>query len=571
MPRTTTPHILVVDDEEVIVSLVRDCLTEDGFQVSVASCGADAELLLNAEPFDLLVSDIRMPDFDGIELLRRAKKIQPEIGAIFMTGYANVETAKDAITEGALDYLRKPFNIAEIRSAVSRALTRLSSREDQSAHAELDRISSLTRMMQGVSDLATLMRTSLSFALLQCEFTRGAAVYWSPTDCALARISTEDGDTSGATVQIVRMSKNPLEDLSLSYPELEHDYFVSPQIDAHPLASFSGDERILEIISPDWMAPGELILNFCIRRGSRLCGFYLIPVKPEEMETMQAKFKFMSLTARQTALSVENLILLEESREAYRKLQDLQEKTITLETMAVRGEIAAQIGHEMKNFLGVIYGNVSLLDTHLKRGSLEGLPKYVDAIINNLDKMKSFTSELMSESKMIKSKTRIAIGGQIEELVTFMRPQKRFEGVMIDFAKPKKDVLIDTDPKLFQQLMYNILNNAADACREQPDPCIGISVAENINNGTCVVSISDNGCGVDTSLLGGHFDKKYTSKVDGHGFGLHICKQIMDSHKGSFKFDSAPDAGATVSLTFPLPDAATTPNQSPQPSHANQR
>ncbi len=570
MPRTPVPHILVVDDEEVIVSLVRDCLSEDGYQVSVASCGADAELLLNAESFDLLVSDIRMPDFDGIELLRRAKKIHPDIGAIFMTGYANVESAKDAITEGALDYLRKPFNIAEIRSAVSRALTRLSTREDQSAHAELDRISSLTRMMQGVSDLAALMRTSLSFALLQCEFTRGAAVYWSPTENALARISTENGDTSGSTIHIVRLSKNPLENLSLSYPELEHDYFVSPEADAHPLVSFSGDERIREIISPSWMRPDEMMLNFCIRRSSRLCGFYLIPVKPDDMEAMQARFKFISLTARQTALSVENLILLEESRESFRKLQDLQEKTITLETMAVRGEIAAQIGHEMKNFLGVIYGNVSLLDTHLKRGAVDGLPKYVDAIIDNLDKMKSFTSELMSESKLIKSKTRIEIGGQIEELVNFMRPQKRFQGVLIDFTKPKKDALIDTDQKLFQQLMYNILNNAADACREQPEPCIGISVTENIKDRTCVISIVDNGCGIDTALLGGHFDKKYTSKVDGHGFGLNICKQIMESHKGAFRLDSAPDSGATVTLTFPLPGATTAPSRNPHTSHANQ-
>lgn len=554
MTRHPAPHILVVDDEDIIVSLVRDCLTEEGYDVSVASCGAGAESLLKSESIDLLVTDIRMPDFDGIELLRRAKKYHPEIGAIFMTGYANVESAKDAITEGALDYLRKPFDIAEIRSAVSKALARLDARQKQSSNAELDRISSLTRMMQGVPDLAALMGASLGFALLQCEFTRGAAVYWAPVENALAQISTDNGDTSDVVINYVRLSENPLENLSLSFPEFEGDYFVSPAV--HPLASFTGDERIREIVSPSWLQPGEKLLNFCIRHSSRLCGFYLIPVKADEMESMQARFKFISLTARQTALSVENLILLMESREAYRKLQDLQEKTITLETMAARGEIAAEIGHEMKNFLGVIYGNVSLLNTHLKRGAVDNIPTYVEAIVDNLNKMKNFTDELMSDSKLIKSKTRIEIGTQIEELVKYIRPQKRFQQVLIDFARPKKDCLIETDQQLFQQLMYNILNNAADACREQPDPRIGISLTENIAGKTCVISITDNGCGIDTSLLSANFDRKYTSKNDGHGFGLRICKQIMDSHKGTFTLDSAPGAGATVTLTFPLPAAA---------------
>jgi len=181
-----------------------------------------------------------------------------------------------------------------------------------------------------------------------------------PAEKALAQISTERNGNPDEVIKYVRLSQNPLEDVSLSFPEFERDYFVSSTADSHPLVAFTGDERIREIVSPSWLSPGEMLLNFCIRHSSRLRGFYLIPVKPDEMEDTQARFKFISLAASQTALSLENLILLRESQEAYRKPQDLQEKTITLETMAARGEIAAEIGHEMKNFLRVIYGNISL-------------------------------------------------------------------------------------------------------------------------------------------------------------------------------------------------------------------
>jgi len=117
-----TVKIIVVDDEEIVLSLICDTLEDEGYDIKTASNGEDALKIIEQDTFDLIISDIRMPGIDGIELIKRTREIQPEIGVIFMTGYANLNSAKNAIKQGAFDYIMKPFEISEIRKAVKDAI-----------------------------------------------------------------------------------------------------------------------------------------------------------------------------------------------------------------------------------------------------------------------------------------------------------------------------------------------------------------------------------------------------------------------------------------------------------------
>ncbi|HSG98654.1 MAG TPA: response regulator [candidate division Zixibacteria bacterium] len=358
--------ILVADDELVVVSLVQECLSDQGHEVVTASCGAEAEAQLQRQSFDLLITDIRMPDFDGIELLRRAKALHPSIGAIFMTGYANVESAKDAIKEGALDYLMKPFEIVEIRTAVANALKKLVDQQVNSAEIELDRVSTMASLMNAVDDLDSLIRMSLGFALLQCDLSRGAAVYWSPSSQELLTLSTDTGDLSQATLVKTPMDTDPLAEISHN-PD-DNGAVRCETYSEHPLGKVLSDPRVRARLKPPWLADDGRLVSFPISRGNSVFGYLLIGAPNDEIDSHQKEFKFLRLTAQQTALSIENLRLLEEARDAYRRLQDLQEKTIEMETAAARGEFAAEIGHELKNFLGVVYGNISLLELQIQKG-----------------------------------------------------------------------------------------------------------------------------------------------------------------------------------------------------------
>lgn len=106
--------ILVVDDEAIMRETLSDWLEEKGYSVLSVSNGTEALVKVKEELFNIAFIDIRMPGLDGIEILRRIKKIDPEISAIIMTAYATIETAITAMKEGAYDYLVKPFSLDEV-------------------------------------------------------------------------------------------------------------------------------------------------------------------------------------------------------------------------------------------------------------------------------------------------------------------------------------------------------------------------------------------------------------------------------------------------------------------------
>ena len=116
------PRILVVDDEPSMRDMLRIVLRRDGYDVVVAENGRTAIEVLRRQPFDLLLSDIRMPDVSGVEVLRTAKDENRDIVAFMMTAFASTDTAIEAMRLGAVDYFTKPFSMEELRLKVHQHL-----------------------------------------------------------------------------------------------------------------------------------------------------------------------------------------------------------------------------------------------------------------------------------------------------------------------------------------------------------------------------------------------------------------------------------------------------------------
>ena len=126
MAATTSPEkarVLVVDDEQSIVEVLKALLRREGYFVATASDGTAALDLLQRQPFDLMISDIRMRPMDGISLLQQARLQHPHLAVVMITAYAAVETAVEAMKFGAFDYICKPFKIDELILTVQRALS----------------------------------------------------------------------------------------------------------------------------------------------------------------------------------------------------------------------------------------------------------------------------------------------------------------------------------------------------------------------------------------------------------------------------------------------------------------
>jgi len=109
-------NILIVDDEQSYRQLLSLVFEGDRHQIRTATNGRDAIELIKREPVDVVLTDVRMPDMDGIELLRSAREFQPDIGVILMTAFASVETAREAFKLGADDFIQKPFDVEELKA-----------------------------------------------------------------------------------------------------------------------------------------------------------------------------------------------------------------------------------------------------------------------------------------------------------------------------------------------------------------------------------------------------------------------------------------------------------------------
>jgi two-component system NtrC family response regulator len=117
-----TARVLVVDDEPEMCETCRKILARHGHQLWLAGSGAAGLQTLREMPIDLAIIDLRLPDIDGLEVLRQAKKINPDIVVIMITAHGTVDTAIEAVREGAFDYLLKPFSMAALDVTTQRGL-----------------------------------------------------------------------------------------------------------------------------------------------------------------------------------------------------------------------------------------------------------------------------------------------------------------------------------------------------------------------------------------------------------------------------------------------------------------
>jgi two-component system, NtrC family, response regulator PilR len=115
-------RLLVVDDERSMRELLSIVLRREGYDVTLAEHGRSAVAYLEERRFDLLISDIKMPDMTGVDVLRAAKRIDPDILCIMITAFASADTAIEAMRLGAHDYLSKPFDVDELKMKVRNAL-----------------------------------------------------------------------------------------------------------------------------------------------------------------------------------------------------------------------------------------------------------------------------------------------------------------------------------------------------------------------------------------------------------------------------------------------------------------
>ncbi len=240
-------------------------------------------------------------------------------------------------------------------------------------------------------------------------------------------------------------------------------------------------------------------------------------------------------------------------------IEDITEKVIAekyliySQNLVAKGEMAASIGHELNNYLTLIMNNAELLSLNLEQGDTDKVGKNTRTIQESVETMKRFTDGLMDFSKLETKITEYSLSTLVEDLIFSLKPQKQFSGIEFKTDFDPEIPPLPMDVGQIQQVFLNILNNAAESINmlSEPEGMVSISAAFGKRGNVVEVKIQDTGSGIDSNVLPKIFEPHFTTKKDGHGFGLVICERIIKNHNGEIFAESSSD-GTTFTIILPI-------------------
>jgi len=252
------------------------------------------------------------------------------------------------------------------------------------------------------------------------------------------------------------------------------------------------------------------------------------------------------------------------------QVKKLQERITHVETLAALGEMAASVAHEIRNPLSGIGGFAGLLDRQLEK--TDARREYIKPIIEGVNRLNNIVSNLLTYTRPQNLRvSQVNLNETILEILDFFEFSISTNVKKIKIEKKLSEInpqiLIDT--QLFQQTMINLLKNAYEAVEDKKGLIViktEISVPHEMNDildddekeelikmfSFVEISITDNGYGIEEEIVRKLFNPFFTTKDDGNGLGLAICKKIVQLHKGDIFVVSQKNEGTTFTVTLPL-------------------
>lgn len=538
--------ILIVDDEQIILNIASDVLKSEGYQIDTTQDPREALKKIGSNKYDFLLTDIKMPHMDGMTLAKEAQKLAPDIGTIFMTGYASLDTAKEAIKAGAYDYIMKPFELAELRKGIAKAVAKKAKLEENSGGQDLNRLSDLMEVLYNVGDRDSLLKLSLGLALLNCNLEMGLIAAWderSERFEVAATNNVKEGDFK--VISRVLNAENADRCFSVASPSR------NPGIKSNPFFTLVREHypEIMELAG--FFSESAQTITLSVRSQKK---FYIVLLLQENQEEPlnDRDLKLLSIVLSLISLAAENIALYEESKKALSELEKLHDDIVNLEKVAAKGVMSAEIGHELNNFLNIVRSNFEMMTYKSRVENLGEVSKYIDSINLSLDQIAKFTSGLADAANLRTEKKMMNLNSLIDDIITFLSPQKRFRNIGIVKELDESLPHMLADPSQLSQLFYNILNNAAQALSSHSAGAIKVTTSFDKTKNEALVELSDNGPGIPQDLIDKAFTSRFTTKTGGHGFGLIVCAKVVNIHGGKINVTKNEPHGTIFKITLPV-------------------
>lgn len=559
-------RLLIVDDEAAQLTALCDILGQEGYVTRGFSGGREAIAALREEPYDALLTDLMMPQIDGITLLRACHDVDPDLACIVMTGHGTVATAVEALKAGALDYVMKPFNVTHILAVLTRALGTRRLRLENIQLREAVSIYELARAITQGLDKDEIVERTLAAAI---ALTDAAAAYLLVPASSAPSVTSGDGELRLAGA--AGAQPLPLAQTSPSAQALDTWLArVSAELEALPVRGSADalfehpfDSAIAAALPI--VTSGSLfgILGFTSTRSRRR-------INVGQLKTLDVLCR-TAATAFAGAELVRQLRAMNESLE-----QRVEERTRELE-LANRDleSFSYSVSHDLRQPLSVVEGFCEMFRSQFSASVPEEGQQMLDQIWSGTARMNKLISDLLHFSRMSRGPLD-GVQVPLRELVLKIIAQLKASLVDRQLSVQVAD-LPDCfgDPALLEQVLINLLSNAFKftAGREPAQ----IEVGTLRQGAETVYFVRDNGVGFDmryAEKLFGVFQRLHTTQeFEGTGIGLSIVHRIVTRHGGRIWADSHLGAGTTFYFTLPMPpdsdaEGPSSGRQSPEPRAA---
>ena len=525
MAEANLHHVLLIDDEEGIRKVMSIALRDAGYAVLVAESGEQGLEIFRRELPALVLTDIKMPGMDGIEVLRRIKELETDSEVIIITGHGEMELAISALQLEASDFITKPIHDEALFVALKRAEEKISLKRqlrDYTENLEL-KVQEATAEIQRNSDFqANLIDNSLD-GIVAGDHERKVIIF----NTSAQRLTGYGEDEVVGRLTLEDLYEKEIVDHWLGRLKQEGDH--------------SGEDY-----------SGHVDTTIRSRAGER------IPIR------------LTHTILRERGQKVGCVTFFQDLREIRR----LEKQLVQSERLAAIGQTSATIAHAIKNIVGGLKGGMFVVNKGFELSNQDYLQDGWDMVQRNIAKISSLAMDLLTYSKERRPEYRLAqvneVAGEVVELMK-ARAEEFKVNVILEATEGLEPVAMDVSG--IHQCLVNLLSNAIDAC--WPEICgheqgqVVVRTCRHPNWAVCV-EVEDNGCGIEESDKEKIFTSFFSTKgADGTGLGLMNVQKIAREHQGRMEVESVPNKGSVFRLLLPSGPAEERENGSESYSREN--
>lgn len=490
----TIRKILVVDDEHLILRIITDILTKHGYEVRTAPNYHNAIQLLEDEEFSAVLTDIRMPEKSGIDLLTHVREINEDVPVILMTGFASMDSAMEAVKQGAFDYLTKPLDFAKLTKVIKQSIEKFElQKTNKNLVAQLQDINN--SLEEKISERSRELKNILNSAN-EAIITTDNSLKIKTANPKTVEIFGEDcvGKDLGELIKGVNFKT--------IIPKILKD---SAYITKH---EFKYGDKHLEINLSQY-------LDYETEEV-----FGVVAIIDDITDKKKLEVQLMHSTK-----------------------------------MSAVGQLAAGIAHEFNNVLSGIVGYTSLAMT---RDDVEKIRTDLKVVDKASQRAIDIIKKLLTFSRRKDEKYELSnIDEIIDDAISLVQNVLDKEGIRI-VKHYSKTPAVRINQGEIQQVVLNMIINAQHAIIQNKDNAndMVIGIKSFVEGSDVKIEISDTGVGIPDEIIPKIFDPFFSTKnkqsgQSGSGLGLSVSYAILERHKGSIDVTSKKGEGTTFTIQLP--------------------